>query len=89
MTLSFPRVSGDAPEWRRACIVTPRFSPRERGCALLEECDDAGHSGFPRVSGDAPVNYGEFQRHGQFSPRERGCAHADYDARIRSLVFPA
>ena len=44
---SFPRVSGDAPGARAVIYGEYQFSPRERGCALAEDADDAGDDVFP------------------------------------------
>ena len=51
---SFPRVRGDVPPWFPRSPTGKSFSPRARGCSVIELRSIQARHRFPRVRGDVP-----------------------------------
>ena len=71
---SFPRVRGDVPAERERKLALARFSPRARGCSLVQVEKILPNVRFPRVRGDVPHRINQCDGFDTFSPRARGCS---------------
>ena len=88
-TPSFPRVRGDVPQSMCCFTWSCTFSPRARGCSVVDALACGVGVVFPACAGMFRL----FQLTGevfhQFSPRARGCSAGRREFRNCDGVFPA
>ena len=85
----FPRARGDVPGFQLLTEGIFQFSPRTRGCSVINKLMGAGAKCFPRARGDVPILIAPQAVENRFSPRTRGCSFGGHVQACVIVVFPA